>query len=95
MGCVLAESGTDEAECSRKVGCGRRVACSIRSLVYARSLQLECARIFQESLLVPVPTYRSETMIQREMERSGIRVVQMDNLRDLLGIRRKDKVPNA
>ena len=30
-----------------------------------------------------------------EKERSSIRVVQIDNLRGLLGIRRKDKVQNA
>ena len=34
-------------------------------------------------------------MIWREKRRSTIRAVQMDNLRDLLGIRRMDKVPNA
>ena len=39
LGCVLHKSGTDEAECSRKV------AFAIRSLVMARSLQLECARV--------------------------------------------------
>ena len=61
--CVLDESGTDEAECSRKVVSGRRVAGAIRSLINARSLQLECARVLQESLLVPVLTYGSETMI--------------------------------
>ena len=44
-GCVLDESGTDEAECSRKVGSGRRVAGAIRTLVNARNLQLECARV--------------------------------------------------
>ena len=38
LGCVLEESGTDEAECSRKVASGRRVAGTIRSLVNARSL---------------------------------------------------------
>ena len=50
LGCVLDESGTDadEAECSRKV------AGAIRSLVNARSLQLECARVLHESLMVPV-----------------------------------------
>ena len=36
-----------------------------------------------------------KTMIWREKERSRIRVVHMDNLRGLLGIRRMDKVPNA
>ena len=30
-----------------------------------------------------------------EKDRSSIRVVQIDNLRGLLGIRRKDKVQNA
>ena len=90
----MDESGTDE-ECSREVVSGRRVAGAIRSLVNARSLQSECARVFHESLLVPVLTYGSETMIWREKERSRIRTVQMDNLRGLLGIRGTDKVPNA
>ena len=63
LGYILDESGTDEAEYSRKVASGRRVAGAIISLVNARSLQLECARILDESLLVPFFTYDSETMI--------------------------------
>ena len=39
--------------------------------------------------------YGSETMIWKEKERSRIRAVQMDNLRGLLGIRKRDKVPIA
>ena len=35
LGCVLNESGTDEAECRRKAGSWRRVGGSIRSLVNA------------------------------------------------------------
>ena len=50
---------------------------AIRSLVNA-SLQLECAKVLYESLLVPVLTYSSKTMIRREKERSRIRAVQMD-----------------
>ena len=91
LGCVLHQSGTDEAEYSRKVANGRRVAGAIRSLVNARSLQLECARVLHESLLVPVPTHGSETMVWREKERSRNWAVQMDNLRGLLDIRRMDK----
>ena len=60
---VLDKSGIDEAECSRKVVSGRRVAVAIRYLVNARSLQLDCARVLHESLLVPVLMYGSETMI--------------------------------
>ena len=91
----MEESCTDEAECSRNVVSGRRVAGAIRHLVNARSLQLQCARVMHESLLVPVLTYGSETMMWREKERSRIRDVHMDNLRGLQGIRRMDKVPNA
>ena len=80
LGCILNESGTDEGECSRKVASGRRVAGAIRSLVKSRSLQLEFTRVLHESLLVPVVTYGSETMIWKEKERSSIRAVQMDNL---------------
>ena len=64
-------------------------------LVNPRGLQLECARVLHESLLVPVLIYGSETLIYKEKERSRIRAVLMDNLRGLLGIGRRDKVPNA
>ena len=75
---------------------GRRVTGVIRSLVNARSLRLVCPRVLHESfLLVPVLMYGSETKFWREKERPRIRVVQMDNLRGLLGIRRMDRVPNA
>ena len=56
---------------------------------------LECARVLHESLLVPVLTNGSETIIWREKERFRIRAVQIDNLRGLLDIRRMDKVLNA
>ena len=90
FGCVLDESGTDEAECG-EVASGRMVARAIRSLVNARSLLLECARVLHEPLLVLVLMYGSETMIWR----SSIRAAQLKNHRGLLGIRRIDKVPNA
>ena len=45
MKCVLDESGTDGAECTRKVVSGRRVPGAIRSLVMARDLQLECGSV--------------------------------------------------
>ena len=35
LGCVLEESGTYEAECSRKVASGRRVVGAIRSIVWS------------------------------------------------------------
>ena len=49
----MDESDTDETECRRKVVSGRRVACAISLLVNARDLQLECARVLHETLLVP------------------------------------------
>ena len=42
---------------------GRRVAGAIRFLVNVRGLQLECARVLHETLLVPFLIYGSETMI--------------------------------
>ena len=91
----MDESGTDGAECNRKVASRRRVASAIRSLVYAMDLQLECARILQEPLFVPVLMYGSKTMIWKEKERFRIRDVQMETLRSLLGIRKMDKFQNA
>ena len=63
--------------------------------VNARDLQLECARVLHETVLVPVLMYGSEKMIWREKERSRVTSVRMDNLRGLLGIRRMDRVLNA
>ena len=62
---------------------------------YARDLQLKCARVLHETLLVLIFIYDSETVLWKEKEISSIRAVQMDNLKGLLGIRRMDKVPNA
>ena len=95
MECVLDESDTNGAECSRKVASGRRAAGALSSQVNARDFQLECVRVLHETLLVPVFMYGSETMLWREKERSTAMAVQMDNLIGLLGIMRIDKVPNV
>ena len=55
LGCVLDESGTNGAECSKKVASGRRVAGAIRSLANARDLH--------EALLISFLIYGSETML--------------------------------
>ena len=75
FGCVLDESGTDGAECSEKVAIGKRVAGAIRSLFNAWDLQIECAKVLHETLLVPILMYGSETMLLKEMERSRVRAV--------------------
>ena len=52
-------------------------------------------KVLHESLLVPILTYGSETMIWRKKEKSRIRAVQTDNVRGLLDIGRMNKVPNV
>ena len=95
LGCVLDESGIDGAEYSRKVASGKEVESAIRFLVNARDLQLQCARALHETFPVCFLMYSSETVLWKEKERPIVRAVQMDNLRELLGIRRMDRVPNA
>ena len=82
-----------DAECRMKVVNRRKVAAAIRSLVNDSGQQLECSRVLNETLLVPVLIYGSETIKWNE-KMSRTRAVQMDNLRGLLGIRIMDKVPN-
>ena len=77
---------SDIVQCCRKVDNGRKVPDAIRSLGNARNLQLVCARVLHEALLIPVLLHGSEIMIWRK-ERSGIWVLQMENLRSLLGIK--------
>ena len=45
LGCVFDEPNTDEGDCCRKMVSGRRDASADNSLVNARVLQIECARI--------------------------------------------------
>ena len=61
------------------------VAGAIRCLVNVKGLQLECAEVLYETLLMPLLMYGRETMIWKE--RSRIRAVQMHYLRGLLGLR--------
>ena len=62
-GVCFNESRTDNAECLRKVTSGRKVAGAIRSLLNAKDLQFECARVLHELLIVPVLLYVSETRL--------------------------------
>src|SRR5678815_529760 len=52
LGYMLDEKGTEDAECSRKVVNGRKVAGAIKSLVNAKGLSLECARVLHEGMLL-------------------------------------------
>ena len=58
-------------------------------------MQLECARVLHETLLVPVLMEGSEIMLWKEKERSRIRAIQVENFRGVLGIRKMDRVQNA
>ena len=51
---VLNETGIYGAECHWKVAKGRKFVGALRSLVNARSLQLECARMLHEALIMSV-----------------------------------------
>ena len=59
LGCVLDELYADFVEFRRKVVSKRKVVGTMRSLVNARGLQLECARVLHEVLLVPILLYGS------------------------------------
>ena len=66
LGCTLNESGTDNAECRRKMASWRKGAGDMRPLANVRGLQLECARLLHEGLLMTVLLCKSETMIWRK-----------------------------
>ena len=50
--------------------------------------------LLHETLLVPILIYGNEKMLWKK-ERSRIRAVKMDNPREILDIRRMDRIPNA
>ena len=64
----MNESGTNFAECGRRVGSGRKVEGAIGFLVNVRELQLEYERVLHEALLLAVLLYVSET---NDMARKG------------------------
>lgn len=55
----------------------------IKFLVSADGQSLECVRVLNEDMLLPMLMYMSETMVQ---------FVKMNNLRNLLNVRRIDKM---
>ena len=77
------------------MSCVRRIADAIMTLVNARELQFDCARILHETLLVPALMYGNETILLKEKESFRVRSVQMDNLERLIGYKRMDMIPNA
>ena len=93
--CVLDETGTYGTECSTKLASGERIAFVNGFIVNARDFQLECVKALYETLLVPILIYGSEITLWKEKEKSGIRAVQMDSLKGLIGIRSMDRAPNA
>ena len=74
LGGVFDKAGSDVAESSRKVASERRVVGAIWSLVNARDLHPEYARVLHETLLVPVLMYGSNNVMKGK-ERSRIRAV--------------------
>ena len=52
-------------------------------LVNTKGLRLECERMLDEGLLTPALIYRCKTMVWRKKERSRIRVVQMENFKEV------------
>ena len=50
----LNESGTDDAECRRKIAIRRKGTVAIRSLVNAKGLQFKSERALNETLLMTV-----------------------------------------
>ena len=95
LGWDLDESGTELAECRKKVASGRKVASVIRPLVDAMGLQLQCEWVLHEGLFMPVPLYGSGTMVWKEKERSRIRAMPKDNLKSVIGIKRMARVLNV
>src|SRR5678815_3157944 len=73
LGYMLDEKGKDDAECSRKVVNGRKVAGAIKSLVNAKGLSLECARVLHEGCLL----YTSDAADERSsVDLGGRRIIK-------------------
>ena len=79
----------DGAKCCWNLAHGRKVVGTIRSLVNARTLQLDYAKVLHVALFIPILLHGSKE------DRSRIRAVKMENLTGSLNIRRIDRVLNA
>ena len=60
----------------------------ITFLANVRDLRLDLVSVPREAIFVPVLTYGSQTVVQREKFRFGIMVVQIDEVISFSGIRR-------
>ena len=70
----MNESGTDEAECHRKVESRRRGAGAIKFLVNARGLSLECSRVCRIYCLCLFLYIVKRQLYERKRRRLGLRL---------------------
>ena len=52
-------------------------------------------RALHEGIAVPVLIFRGETMVWKKKDKSIIGVIEVDNLRSLLGVKRIDRIPKG
>ena len=67
LGCILDETGTDGAECSRKVAIEMRVASAIRSLVNDKSLRVGEYFGFSDQIIIFYLKLESQAQIKNAM----------------------------
>ena len=66
---VLNDCGTDESDCNNRVVKERQISGAVRSLVNERCLNMKCAKVLHEKLVVPVLIYGSECMVWKSKQR--------------------------
>ena len=59
------------------------------------SLQHAYARVMHDRLFVPVILHGSNTVLWKDKERYMIRATEVGNLKNLLGLRKIDRMPNT
>lgn len=62
---------------------GRKVAGAMKALIRTRTLSTVAARALHIGVLVPTLSYDSETLEWQENEKSKVRAVEMDMLRNV------------
>ncbi|WP_147453090.1 hypothetical protein [Xanthobacter tagetidis] len=94
LGSKVAVDEASEVEVYHRVNEMCKVLGACKMVMGCRSLGMDAKRAFYEGVIVPTVLYGSETWGLREAERRKLNVFEMKYLRNMVGVKHRDRVRN-
>jgi len=95
LGGTISEDATTDQDVKRRIGLACGVMQSLCSIWKAKNISLETKVKVYETLVLSVLLYNSETWALKETAKQKLRVFEMNCLRRIKGVTRRNRIRNA